>query len=87
MRQRRELPASIQNAPELWPGLEIWHTAFWELCSERDVGWGLGPIPGSEVRSWGREYGLDAEQLDDLQFYIRAMDHTYLTLKADQKEG
>lgn len=61
-----------------------WYEDFWRLSSERQIGFGVGPIPASAIEShvagWGYE---DAEVFE---FCIRQMDGVYLmkTNKADQ---
>jgi len=86
IQRKRELPRSIRNAPELWPGLEIFLSAFWELNSSRSVGLAIGPIPYSEIVEWGRVWELDDEMLDDLIFHVRRMDAAYVEKKQPPTE-
>ncbi len=88
MRERTPLPPSIQNAPELGLGLELYYGAFCDLDSCRSFGWGTGPIPWTAVRQWADTYDIYGEQFDDLVYFIRAMDAAYLGYcKAKEKSG
>lgn len=75
-------PAEIRNAPEVFFGLELFFTAFWDLNSERQMGWGVGPIPFTSILEYADRHGIYGEQLDDLVFYVKAMDSAYLEREA-----
>lgn len=57
-------------------GFEFWFDDFWSLSTERQIGFGLGPIPQSmidrHVDGWGYE---DAEMFEHC---IREMDRAYM---------
>lgn len=57
-------------------GFGGWYADFWRLSTERQIGFGVGPIPASaidkHVAGWGYE---DAEVFE---FCIRRMDEVYL---------
>lgn len=77
------LPQSIQNAPELFIGLEIYYSAFLDLTSCRTGGYGTeGPIPWLAARQWAQVNELSEEQTEDLLFHIPRMDESYLKHKA-----
>ena len=78
MREGMPLPQSIQNAPELWFGLELYLNAFFDLNTERSSGMGVGPIPWSAIDRYAERHGFDDEQRTDLQYHIRALDATYI---------
>ena len=46
---------------------------------------GAGPIPWSVIHDYGRTYEFDGEQMDDLMYFIRHMDNTFLTFHAEKK--
>lgn len=69
-----KLPA----APELRMGLELYYGAFWDLSTCRPLGMSEGPISWLSIDAYATARGLDAEQRDDLQHHIRAMDRAYL---------
>lgn len=77
-RQNRPLPRAIQNAPELWPGLELYFNAWVELDSCRAIGMVAGPIPWTAVEEYSKASGLDDEQRSRLHRLIRAMDVLYM---------
>lgn len=88
MRERTPLPPSIQNAPELWLGLELYYGAFCDLDSDRSFGWSAGPIPWTSIRRWADTYGVTGDQFNDLVYFIRAMDAAYLSYcKAKEKNS
>lgn len=74
MRERLPLPHAIQNAPELWLGLELYLGAFIDLDSCRPSGWDARPIPWTAIADYADAYGITGEQRDDLFYFVRAMD-------------
>ena len=78
LRENRELPEKIANAPVLFFGSDLWLEAFYDLSSERQVGMALGPIPWSSVHLYGQVYGIAGEQLEDLHWYITRLDVEYI---------
>lgn len=83
-----DIPRTIQDAPRIWPGLELWYVAFWDLSSERRSSFGsIGAIPWTAQIIWAKHWELDAEQTDDLLFLIGKMDEMYLDTKRKELEG
>lgn len=78
MRERRPVPPSILNAPELRFGLEMYYGAFLDLLTCRAIGTALGPIPWTAINQYAKAYDYTDEQEDDLQFYVSRMDNAYL---------
>lgn len=76
--RNKELPEQIQNAPELFDGLEIYWNAFGDLTTCRSIGFGVGPIPWTAIRDYADEYQFVGEQRILLFRHIRAMDMAYL---------
>lgn len=72
------LPKSIENAPELWPGLDLYLQAWYELDTTRGIGMGVGPIPWNAVDGYCTSLDLSQEQRDKMHRFIRAMDRVYL---------
>lgn len=71
----------------LWPpeppaGYEGWLEAFWELGTERQIGMGLGPIPGSAIRAWCQDWP-DARAF---HMVIRRLDAAYLDWQRGDKK-
>ena len=73
-----KLPDRIVNAPELRPWLQLYFKAFFDLDSERNHGMGYCKIPFTSVLTYAQFYEFDAEQTDDLIFFIRRMDDAHL---------
>lgn len=88
LRERRPLPAVIQNAPELEVGLELYYGAYLDLQSHRPLGFdgAAGLIPHLVVREYALAYDFTEEQHEDLQFYVKKLDEEYLKWKAEQSK-
>jgi hypothetical protein len=70
-------------------GLELFYGAYVDLDGDRPAGWSTRPIPWGVIRDYGSAYGITGDQLDDLFYFIRAMDKAYiehLNKKAKQKK-
>lgn len=86
MRSNQPLPDPIANAPEMPLGLGFFYQAFQELASERME----GPIPGSAIRTYCRDEGLEGELADDVKYHVRNLDNELLKFrqrKAEQEHG
>jgi len=81
-----ELPDELLNEPELRLDGHFYYHAFWQLTSDRPVGFGPAPIPGSAIRVFARDYELNDEEAADLEFMIRRMDQTYLEIAAENEK-
>lgn len=76
IRQKRPLPESIANAPDLEFGLDIYYNAFTDLHTCRS-GMGDGPIPWITIEYYADRMGMDQEQRELLHYVIAEMDDTY----------
>jgi len=74
VRMGNPIPDRIANAPKLEHGLEIYLQAFFDLDTERNRGNGICPIPWSSVSDYARAFEFDAEQTEDLHYFIRKLD-------------
>lgn len=83
----RPVPEGYLAKPRLMHGLEfLWH-AFWELTTERPLGWGVeGRIPGSKITEFGKEHGFTSDTLDWFRKVIREMDAEYLGIRAPKSD-
>jgi hypothetical protein len=79
------IPERIANAPELINGLQIYLQAFFDLDSERNHGFSLSAIPWQSIKEYAETYEFDAEQKEDLLFFIRRMDQAHLD-RLDKKQ-
>lgn len=57
-------------------GLDGWYEDFWRLSTERQIGFGVGPIPASAIDR--HTEGWVAEDAEMFETVIRAMDEVYL---------
>lgn len=80
--KRRKIPIPDDMwPPALLPGAQEWLAAFHELSTERQIGMGVGPIPGSAIRGWP----VAEDERELFHRCIRAMDGEYLShARADQ---
>lgn len=79
------LPSKIADAPTLMHGLELYWFAFIELNTDRQIGYGEGPIGWSSIMRWADYHEIDDyEQRADLHRYLSAMDAVYLKFRADK---
>ncbi len=56
-------------------------SAFFELSTERPVGFGLGPIPWSKITKYGESYGFEGSDLALFHDIVRSMDAHYIAQK------
>lgn len=62
--------------------MEFLWQAFWELTTERPLGWGVeGRIPGSKITEFGKENGYTGDTLAWFRAVIREMDAEYLGIR------
>lgn len=87
VRGRKKLPDAIANAPDLFPGIELYYVAFMDLSSSRTLGATEGPIAWSVIDYYCRSMQFSDEQKDDTFYYIGAMDKAYLEYRAKKPES
>jgi hypothetical protein len=80
--RKKALPERIQNAPNLFTGLELFFQAFVELNTNRNTGWSAGPIPGWCIDDYADRLELTKEEAEDLTYHIRMMDQAFLKYSA-----
>lgn len=76
------------HPPPLMQGFESWLDAFWELCTDRQIGMIKGPIPAASIDRWSAV--MDPEVATMFRRCIRAMDAEWMgeAKKAtDKQEG
>ena len=81
--------------PLLPPGFELLMQMFWDLNSERQIGFTAGPIPISKVYELAERNGLDSDSTHLLLSAVREMDREYMrwlhkkheSAKAAKKRG
>lgn len=81
------MPDRIANAPELETGLQLYLQAFFDLDSERSHGNGLTSIPWTSVAAYADFFKFDAEQREDLIFFIRRIDGEHLKKLSEKQKA
>lgn len=80
------MPNAIANAPDLHLGLEAYFEAYMDLCSCRG-GMGDGPIPWTAIHEYCQRLEFDEETCDDMLFYVRVMDDTWLAYQKEKRNS
>lgn len=78
IRQGLPLPDSLENAPELFIGLNLFYSAFFDLHGCRQLGNALGPIDWITIDRYCERYEIEGEQYEDMHFFLGRMDYAYL---------
>lgn len=81
------IPSRIENAPSIWPGLELYYLGFLELNSSRQIGMGLGPIPWLAIEQYCAAKQLDDDQREAMHHHVTEMDRVYLKVQAKKSKG
>ncbi len=72
------IPEKIQNAPELLPGLELYHQAFLDLNSCRALSEVMGPIPILAMLEYCWIHEIDGEQREDFLWLLQRLDLKFM---------
>lgn len=87
MKQGLPIPQRIRDAPQLLPGLDVYYQVFLELCTERQVGFGEGPIPSSAIDYYiERRPWLTHDDRLWMRALVRRLDIEYIKYR-DSKRG
>jgi hypothetical protein len=79
---RSALPPEATEPPVLFSWWQsLCFAAFWDLNTERDCGWSLGPIPWTAIHTWGRSRGLRGDTLITFEYLIRRLDNAYVRIE------
>lgn len=68
------------------PEYITWLEAFWELSSERQLGFGYGKIPHSAIVQWSIKNDHDEDDAESFLGVIRAMDQVWLEYIAESRD-
>ncbi len=66
----------------LLSGLELFYLAFMDLTTERQLGFGEGPIPWSKIEMYADVHRIRGSQRESLHYMVREMDLAYLKHKS-----
>lgn len=91
MERGAPVPEWVENAPTQFPGDDFYLRAFWDLSTQRQIGFTVGPIPALDVRQYACEMGLPSHMMELFEAVIRGLDRAYLkhaekTRKTAQKK-
>lgn len=78
IRRGQPPPESIQKAPTLYPGLNLFYTAFLDLHGCRQLGDHMGPIDWLTIDRYCERNGIEGEQQEDMHYFVSKMDEAYL---------
>jgi hypothetical protein len=79
-------PSWYEEEPDCPPGLDYYMKAFWQLSTERSIGFSVGPIPASKIEEYGERRGFDRMTLENFIYIIRTMDAAYLDWLTQERE-
>ncbi len=79
------IPDKIANAPTLDAGMDFFISAFFELSTERQLGFGEGPIPISAIHAYSRHYEMTDDEEYEFIDVIRELDAAYLKKQAKKQ--
>ena len=80
------LPQWYLEDPAPGPQDDFYLRAFWDLSTEREVGFGVGPIPWSKIVEYGELEGLDLDVMRSFVRVVREMDTGYLKWQSDEAD-
>lgn len=69
-----ELPDVIIAPPALGIGLQLYLDAYFDLETERPLGFGFAKIPWSKIRFYADRNHFSQDQFDELVFLIKELD-------------
>jgi hypothetical protein len=81
-----EMPRALLEQPELPPHLLFEWEAFGELSTDRQIGFGAGPIPWSAIDRYAGRHQIESDAYDRFRRLIRACDQVYLKHVTAQRE-
>lgn len=87
LERNQPLPRWVEDCPDLGPGEELFLQAFFELSTERAIGWATGPIPNSKMVEWGERAGLDSTTMRLFTRVLKTMDDAYLTWANQERKA
>ncbi len=86
IKRNQPLPDAIQNAPQLWQGLNDLYVAFSELSTCRDIAGG-GPVPWTAMNEFAKREEMDYEEYRIFLYTMRKMDEAWLTYQKEKREN
>lgn len=81
MRLGEKLPDRILNAPTIPEFMEFYVDAFFDLSTDRQIGFGEGPIPHQSISNYCGKLEFEYDEECDFIYFIRLMDSVYLKFR------
>lgn len=79
------IPAAIQNAPELLPGLDLFISAYTELSTCRQLGMTEGPIPWLAMNAYCDVYEIDGDLRQEFFYILRQLDNEMMEYRESKR--
>lgn len=86
IRRGRPPPESIQNAPVLYDGLNLYYAAFMDLNGVRQLGMALGPIDWLAIDRYCERHDITGEQYEDMHYFVSRLDEAFLNYHREKTE-
>lgn len=67
-------------------GLDFYYSAFWDLASDRNMGFGVGPIPWSSMIKYCEVYNIWEDEQNRFITLVKGMDLVYLDIANSSKK-
>ena len=80
-------PDAMKNAPELWPGLDFYLTAFFDLDSQRSNGEHISPIPWLAAEQYCDVFKLSETEKYEFHRIIRMVDQAHMSKVASKRKA
>lgn len=80
------VPEAIQNAPDLWLGLDLYYSAYLDLDSCRSNGFERGSISWFDIRQYCVLQELDEDQTNKMHLVIPMMDKEHYSFLSEKRK-
>ena len=87
MNDNKPLPEHILKKPQLFPGLDLFLDAFYDLNADRQMGMSVGKIPFTAIRAYADEYQFEGLQREDLFYFVKAIDDAVVKSISKKDKG
>lgn len=78
---------ALADRPELEPQLEWLWDAFWDLSSDRQVGFSAGPIMWASLDAYARRHRINGAIFNRFVSLLRKMDREFLKVSAEMAKA
>lgn len=79
-------PSWYDDEPDLAPWHDFFCREFWELSTERFLGFTIGPIPVSKIEERAERHGFDSAMVVIYKALIRVQDNRYMKWVVDERD-